>query len=102
MDLHGTVALVTGGGTGIGRAASEGLARQGAAAVVVNLSRSRDDAGETAAGLQTLGCAGEAVHDVADEDAVTAMVRGAVERHGRLDVLVNCAGTTHFIPHSDL
>jgi 3-oxoacyl-[acyl-carrier protein] reductase len=103
MDLHGTVALVTGGGTGIGKAVSEGLSRAGAAAVVVNFSRSQDEAEATAAGLATHGCAGEAARaDVADEGAVKALVEATERRHGRLDLLVNCAGTTHFIPHADL
>src|SRR5713101_6499029 len=99
MDLGGRVAIVTGGGTGIGRATSVRLAKAGAKAVVVNYSRSASDAESTAEELRSIGS--EAIPyraDVADE----AMVKAIVERFGRLDVLVNNAGTTHFIPHADL
>jgi len=103
MDLGGRVAIVTGGGTGIGRATSVRLAKSGAKAVVVNYSRSASDAESTAEELRSIGS--EAVPyraDVADESMVKAMVASTVERFGRLDVLVNNAGTTHFIPHPDL
>ncbi len=103
MDLGGRVAIVTGGGTGIGRATSVRLAKSGAKAVVVNYSRSASEAESTADELRSVGS--EAVPyraDVADESMVKAMVASTVERFGRLDVLVNNAGTTHFIPHPDL
>jgi 3-oxoacyl-[acyl-carrier protein] reductase len=103
MDLTGRVAIVTGGGTGIGRAVSMRLGRSGIKAVVVNYSRSAKDAESTAAELKALG-ADAIPHqaDVADEAAVKRMVAECVERFGALDILVNNAGTTHFIPHSDL
>ena len=103
MELRGTVAIVTGGGTGVGRAVSEALARAGAGAVVVNYSRSREDAEATAAALRELGAEGVPHQaSVADEVAVRAMVAETVSRFGRLDVLVNNAGTTQFVPHADL
>jgi 3-oxoacyl-[acyl-carrier protein] reductase len=103
MDLKGTVAIVTGGGTGIGRAVSLRLAKAGARAVVVNYSSSKDEAQTTAAELVLLG-ADVLVHkaDVSKEPEVKAMVAATVDRYGRLDVLINNAGTTHFIPHPDL
>ena len=103
MDLAGRVAIVTGGGTGIGRATSLRLARAGARAVVVNYSHSERDATSTADELRAAGA--EALPyraDVAVEPEVKAMIAATVERFGSLDVLVNNAGTTHFIPHSDL
>jgi NAD(P)-dependent dehydrogenase (short-subunit alcohol dehydrogenase family) len=103
MELAGRVAIVTGGGTGIGRATSVRLAKGGAKAVVINYSRSKEEAHATAREVES--CGAEAVlhqASVADESQVRAMVAAAVERFGRLDVLVNNAGTTHFIPHPDL
>ena len=103
MDLAGRVAIVTGGGTGIGRATSIRLAKAGAKAVVVNYSRSAAEAESTAEELRLLGA--EALPwpaNIADESMVKNMIASTVDRYGSLDVLVNNAGTTHFIPHADL
>jgi len=103
MDLKDRVAVVTGGGTGIGRAVSLRLAKAGAKAVVVNYSRSAAEAESTVEELRILGAESVAYRaDVADDSMVKAMVASTVERHGRLDVLVNNAGTTRFIAHPDL
>ena len=98
-----SVAIITGGGTGIGRAVALDLARAGAKAVIINYSRSLEDAEATAGELAKLGCEGLPVQaDVASEDQVKAMVDLAAKRFGRVDVLVNNAGTTRFIPFPDL
>ena len=103
MELAGRVAIVTGGGTGIGRATSLRLAKAGAKVVVVNFSRSGDDAEATAREVRQLGAEAMPYRaDVADESQVKAMIAATADRYGRIDVLVNNAGTTHFIPHQDL
>ena len=103
MELKGAAAIVTGGGTGIGRAVCLDLARAGVKGVAVNFSRSEKEAAETVAELRRLGVDGVAIKaDVAREPEVKALVAAAAERFGRLDVLVNNAGTTRFIPVQDL
>jgi 3-oxoacyl-[acyl-carrier protein] reductase len=103
MELGGAVAIVTGGGTGIGRAVCLDLVRAGARGVVVNYSRSSEEAEQTAAEL-TLEGAEALAHraDVTKDVECRQMVAAAIERFGRLDVLVNNAGSTRFIPHPDL
>jgi 3-oxoacyl-[acyl-carrier protein] reductase len=96
------VALVTGSATGIGRAVAWRFAERGFA-VTVNYSKSRDEAEETAEGIRSRGATALLVQaDVADDGAVRAMVERTAETFGGLDVLVNNAATTHFIPHHDL
>ena len=89
--VRGKVAIVTGGGTGIGRAAAETLAREGAAVVVAN--RNVDSGAETVRRIAEAG--GRAVFcrtDVAEEGDCARAVQTALERFGHLDVLVNNAG----------
>jgi 3-oxoacyl-[acyl-carrier protein] reductase len=102
MQIEGKAAVVTGGGTGVGRATALELAQRGCS-VLINYSRSKDEAEQTAAEISALGVKGIAVEaDVADNDACRKMMGTAVREFGRLDVLVNNAGTTSFIKHADL
>ena len=96
------VALVTGSATGVGRACAVRFAKLGYA-VVVNYSKSEADAHETlnlveAEGAPALLCKA----NVADAAQVAEMVAAAEATFDRLDVLVNNAATTHFVPHTDL
>ncbi len=101
-QLSGKAAIVTGGGTGVGRATALELARQGCS-VLINYSRSRDEAERTAAEIQALGVKSLTVEaNVADDAACRKMVKTAVDAFGRIDVLVNNAGTTRFVLAADL
>jgi len=92
--LDGQVALVTGGGRGIGRATVLALAKEGAA-VVVNYSRSREEAEAVAAQIVTAGGKAAAIQaDVSDADQVERLIEETLARFGRLDTLVNDAGIT--------
>lgn len=102
MDLEGKVALVTGAAVGTGRETALALASRGCD-VAVNYSRSASEAEETAAMIAKLGRRAICVcADVADDAAVRKMVQSTVDELGALDVLINNAGTTSFIPHDQL
>ncbi len=94
--------MITGGGTGIGRAVTLALAARGWH-VAVNYARSEAEAVETAAAARRLGGDAFAIRgDVADSATAGRLVATVVERFGRLDLLVNNAGVTRFIPFTDL
>ncbi len=92
FDLKGRVAIVTGGNGGIGLGMARGLAEAGARIVVA----ARNEA-KSADAVRELGKLGADAHaittDVTDEAAVARLVAATLERYGRLDVLVNNAGT---------
>jgi 3-oxoacyl-[acyl-carrier protein] reductase len=95
-------ALVTGSASGIGRAAALRLAR-GGCDIAINYSRSAARAEQTVAELKDLGVDAIAIAaDVSDDAAVKAMVAEVIDRFGKLDVLVNNAGTTSETPPDDL
>ena len=96
MDIEGQVVIVTGAGTGVGSAAAKRLAG-GGAKVLVNYCRSREAAEETAAACREAGGEAAAVQgDVASEDDCRRLAGEALSRWGRIDGLVNNAGTTVF------
>jgi 3-oxoacyl-[acyl-carrier protein] reductase len=102
MKLNGKVALITGGGTGIGRAISNYFAKEGAD-VAINYSKSEAEAVKTSAELKGLGVSSSVVRaDVSSDKQVRAMVDQIQKEFGRIDILVNNAGFTRFIQHPDL
>jgi citronellol/citronellal dehydrogenase len=90
--LDERVILVTGGGTGLGRAAALELTRCGASVVIAG--RREQVLAETAAEIGASYVSGD-VREPADAERI---VRACLERHGRLDVLVNNAGGQYFVP----
>ncbi|PRY41695.1 SDR family NAD(P)-dependent oxidoreductase [Umezawaea tangerina] len=102
MNAQRPVALVTGASSGIGRSNALALAAHGYD-VVINYASSKDAAHEVALKAEAAGARAITVQaDVADEDAVLAMLGRVDEEFGRLDALVNNAGTTVNTPPSDL
>jgi 3-oxoacyl-[acyl-carrier protein] reductase len=94
------VAVVTGGAGGIGKSICGALAREGMR-VVVGYNRSEERARELAQSLPGKGHAALAA-TVTDSTALAGLASTMDARYGRCDVLVNCAGTTRFVPHGDL
>ena len=100
--LQGKIALITGGGTGIGRAIALLLARAGVH-IALNFYRSEDDALKTCQEIEDLGVRCMTYKaDVAQDTEVRSMVSQVVSDFGKLDFLVNNAGITHFVEHVDL
>lgn len=101
FSLEGKVAVVTGGTSGIGRALSLGLADAGAD--VIATARRKEQVDETAneieaRGRQTL----RIVSDVGDRASLESLRDAAIERFGKVDILVNCAGIIKRMPTLDL
>ena len=102
LALNNRTAIVTGGGTGIGRAVSMLLAKQGAAVAIV-YSRSEDDAKETVSTISKNG--GQAIAlqaDIAHMTSVGVMTEMVAKSFGGIDYLVNNAGITHQLQFNDL
>ena len=94
------VALVTGGAGGLGSAICTKLASDGMR-VVVGYNHSADAAHKLVATLMGAGHSARSA-PVTDSTALTALAAGIAQDYGYCDVLVNCAGITRFVPHSDL
>jgi NAD(P)-dependent dehydrogenase (short-subunit alcohol dehydrogenase family) len=95
--LDGKVAIVTGAGSGIGRATATRMASEGAAVVVADVNV--ETAKETVTNIE--GAGGQAVAqwvDIGEETAIEAMVRAAVEAYGRLDCIHNNAANVTVVP----
>jgi ketoreductase RED2 len=98
VPLHGRVVAITGSSSGIGAATARAFADAGAS-VLVNSARSVADGEAVAASLPD---ARYVQGDITDAGVPERLVAAALERWGRLDTLVNNAGTTALIPHHDL
>jgi NAD(P)-dependent dehydrogenase (short-subunit alcohol dehydrogenase family) len=91
FKLTGRIALVTGGGRGIGLACAEALAEAGAQVIIADRDATLADEGRAA--LRATGWDADVViMDVTDSGRVTQVADEVVSRHGRVDVLVNSAG----------
>lgn len=102
MELKGKVGLITGGGTGLGREIALQLAKEGMD-LAINYSRSKEEAEQTVADLQELGVKAQAIQaDVADTAQIKWMVSQVDSSFGRLDLLINNAGTTRFVPMKNI
>lgn len=100
-EFAGRVAVVTGGGSGIGRAIAVRWAAGGGTVAV--MGRREEALAETVELVTTAGGHGETLPcDVRDSDAVDAAIDGVVERHGRLDALVNNAAGNFIVPSESL
>jgi 3-oxoacyl-[acyl-carrier protein] reductase len=101
-ELNGKVAIVTGAGRNIGRAIALALATDGAS-VVVNARSNRGEAEAVAREIEALGRKAMVhIGDIADGDAVQAMVETAAKQFGRIDILVNNAALRREKPFSEM
>ncbi len=91
MKLQGKVAIVTGGGRGIGEAVALAFAREGARLAIA--SRTQSELDQVAAGIQALGGQAQAIRtDVSNRDDVIQLIEATLTTYGQIDILVNAAG----------
>ena len=102
LDLKGKAAVVTGSSSGIGASVAQALARRGAS-VVINYSKSASEADQVAAAIRAEGGTVAVVQgNVANDADCRKLAAACVDAFGRIDMLVNNAGTTKFAGHRDL
>ncbi|MDH5686381.1 MAG: SDR family oxidoreductase [Candidatus Bathyarchaeota archaeon] len=101
MKLKGKVALVTGAGRGIGKAAAILLAKEGANVVVNDVDL--QSAKETAGDIRSIGCEALPVEaDISDKTEVVRMVETVIKNFTKIDILVNNAGIFSSVPLIDM
>jgi 3-oxoacyl-[acyl-carrier protein] reductase len=102
QELRGQVAVVTGGAGGLGEAICVGLARAGCA-VIVGYNNSKSAAEALVPRLPQGAMPHAAMRcPVTDSNALAELAERVRQHWGRCDILINCAGTTRFVPHADL
>ena len=102
METQGKVAVITGSSRGVGRAVALRLARQGCR-IVLNFRSSREEAESLLKELQKTDTPSLMIQaDVSKESDCLALIQQTVDRFGGLDILVNNAATTDFLPFADL
>ena len=103
MELNGRVALVTGGAGGIGAAVARSLAQAGVSGLAINYRKSAPQAEELAQEVARGGVKAIALQaNVQNDDQVRAMIGEINDSFGRLDIVVNNAGVTHWVKLADL
>lgn len=101
MTLNGKIAIVTGGGQGLGEATVNALAAAGATVVCTDVNA--ENAEKVTQKLIDQGCAGSSLHlDVTREDSVKHAVDTVMDQYGKIDILVNNAGVDHTLPIEEL
>jgi NAD(P)-dependent dehydrogenase (short-subunit alcohol dehydrogenase family) len=101
FDLTGRVAIITGGSVGLGRQMAEGLAEMGASLVLC--ARKKERCEQAAKELQSMGVETLALGcDVKDPASIRSVVEAAISKFGRIDVLINNAGTSWGAPVEEM
>jgi 3-oxoacyl-[acyl-carrier protein] reductase len=101
-DFGGKVILITGSATGLGAAMAIGAANRGAKAVILNCTKSLQEAEATAQEVRKAGAEALIAQGNVAEDADCRKIAGVAQRYGKLDALINNAGVTRHVPHGKM